>query len=275
MYLTNLVKNDKSLLDAKITNIVNTVLTKTRINAKRVNFYPSDALCSRKHYLESNIEYESESSPILTYSAVIGNATETMLIENLLNYNSDFVYAYDLSISSKTTGFDASEWLNYSGKIDLILNIDDQLILCDIKTYGKELRLEQYTAQLQFYAAVTGLENAAILAFSRNLVENGQFAFKYIPIDVSNDAKINAITVAFYAQLCYDANVLPHKPKKFRKTVECKYCYFKQACWDDTLDFKNDPNDELLKTAKELATEFVNEPFKLKRFLNMVERTHK
>lgn len=274
MYLDNIntsAINDQKL-SAKVSNYVLEALTTKRLNRKRTAFYPSDALCSRKHWLEMHEEYEFEANPILTYSAAIGNATEFMLVKQLQELNSELVWAYDLPINSKIDGFDKMEWLDYSGKIDLILNVDNELIVCDVKTYGKNLRIEQYTAQLQFYAAVTGLEHAAILAFSRNLVENGRFAFQYIPISVTREDKINAVTVAYYAQLCYDYNLLPVKPKGFRKTVECKYCYFKQRCWNDELkfDYNVDFDTKTLEQAKSLATQFVDEPGKLERFILMV-----
>lgn len=273
MYLNSIDTTtiEDSKLEAKVSNIVLNALTTKRLNKKRTSFYPSDALCSRKHWLEMHEEYEFEANPILTYSAAIGNATEYMLIKHLMETDSKLVWAFDLSINSKIDGFDKMEWLDYSGKIDLILNIANTLIVCDVKTYGKDLRIEQYTAQLQFYAAVTGLENAAILAFSRNLVENGRFAFKYIPISVTREDKINAVTVAYYAQLCYDYDILPHKPKGFRKTVECKYCHFKHRCWDNNLnEYKQDFDKSTFEHAKLLATQFVDEPGKSERFINMV-----
>lgn len=273
MYLNNIRGVAEKDLDAKVTNIVLEALTTTRTNKRRISFYPSDALCSRKHWLEMQEEYEFEANPILTYSAAIGNATEFMLVEHLLKFDPSLVFAHNLSINSKVDGFDEDEWIDYSGKIDLILNIDNELIVCDVKTYGKELRMEQYTAQLQFYAAVTGLNKAAILAFSRNLVESGRFAFRYIPISVTIEDKINAMTVAYYAQLCYDMNLLPIKPKGFRKTIECKYCHFKDRCWNDKLhnDYNDDNSNYLLNRAKEMATKFVNEPNKRERFLQMVK----
>ena len=212
---------------------------------------------------------------MLNYAAQLGNCTETMVIDALLEKFTEKVFAYNLSINSKENGFDSEEWINYSGKIDLILNSsDNDIIICDIKTYGKDLRIEQYTAQLQFYAAVTGARKAAILSFSRNLMINGKFAFDVIDIPVTNQHKINAMTVAFYSQLCTEVNILPSKPKEFRKTVECKYCWFKEKCWNNSIaaEFSNDEHKLLYIKAVKLATEFINKPGRLERFINSVKK---
>lgn len=246
-------------------------------NLHRGKLYGSQAgVCPRKNVINSFLETDATLSLSGSFYTSSGDCLEKNWIE-LLDYN-DKLIANSVKLAdnpnfikeSEATNcllYGMDEYLGYSGILDFVVLHDSKVWLLDSKVCGElpEKNSYNYERQVQFYSAVTGIDNSALLYLSRNIRKdfNRELDIAVLKVDCSHEKLLDVMTVAFLSKLCVDNEILPNKTQFFKKTVHCKNCSFVDFCYNDG-DLELYPlvqDEELLvkleKEAEELAVKFM------------------
>lgn len=196
----------------------------------RPHLYGSDAgFCSRRNVLLAHNTWlaNTVNSAGRGYMA-IGNAFEELLIQALKRNRSLIAAQFKgpqlpgLKISSR---YDA-----------IIFDPEGEIALLEIKTCGRLPDEEKPThlAQVQTYAAVSGIRRAHLVYLSRELSPRRPIALRTFAIDTSDEALRGRLKIAHESGLAAEAAALPPRPAHFRKHTECHYCEFRDHfCWAD------------------------------------------
>ena len=189
----------------------------------RPYLYGSDAgFCARRNVLlEHNDVIESLENTAGTAFMAIGTALENLLADalmrggRLLAQNQRLVQMPEVKVS---------------GKIDFIVfDHADQLALIECKSCG-DLPVQPkptHLAQIQTYAAVSGVDTAYLTYVSRKIVWRQPLAMKTFVVDTSEAAMFEKLRIAALSRLASDRKVVPEVPAHFRKHTECHFCEFR------------------------------------------------
>lgn len=230
----------------------------------------SSSLCPRQIALgiEAPERWYDKPKALEDYAA-LGNAIE----ENVLRkYRSaGQLYLDQWKIPEQLTKLG----LNVGGIIDAFIEIDGELVLLDIKTVGAvesapyiqlhshevndlvsgvdlvfpatDKRLKEtiekgvkdsHIAQLQLYAAITGIDNVYIQLMSRKVQDtyttDGDPSVKFEMVPVSTSSLEKRVAIVHYAERCRELGYLPDKLAGIKKTM-CSdaFCEFQAFCWKD------------------------------------------
>lgn len=230
-YSVPLFKGDPRLPKQDIDHWFQGVLTETGTPKVRPHLYGADAgLCARRNVLLAhNTWLATEVSASSNAYMSIGVALEDMLARGL--NNKERLYAQNLWLQEIPE-------LKIRGKIDLvILDHTDQLALIEVKTCGKlpDAPRPTHLAQIQTYAAVSGLHNAYLTYISRNVRDTfgPELALRTFPVSCTEAELTSRLHTAVLSELCSAQHALPPKPAHFRKHTECHYCEFRDySCWE-------------------------------------------
>lgn len=223
-------KGDTRLREADIDAWYQEQIRETGSASKRPYLYGSDAgLCARRNVLlEHNTWIPTGKSPATAAYMAIGVGLEDMLAAALKRRQRLLAQGQRL--------VDLTE-VKISGKIDLIVfDHDDQLALVEVKTCG-ELPTEPkavHLAQIQTYAAVSGIHRCWLTYISRNVRDSftEKLSLRSFPVDCSEDVLKGRLATALLSRTASDSHRLPPIPATFRKHNECHYCEFRdQFCW--------------------------------------------
>lgn len=226
----SIFKGDTRLKQADIDNWYQEVLRETGDASKRPYLYGSDAgFCARKNVLvEHNTWLNSSKSPATAAYMAIGVGLEDMLAAALKRN--------DRLLAQGQRLVEMAE-VKISGKIDLIVfDHEDELALVEVKTCG-ELPTEPspvYLAQIQMYAAVSGIHRCWLTYISRNVRDSftEKLSMRTFPVDTSEGVLKAKLQTALISRLASDQHKLPPVPSTFRKHTECHYCEFRDHfCW--------------------------------------------
>lgn len=128
-----------------------------------------------------------------------------------------------------------SEHPDIRGIVDAIyFGIDDKIMGMEIKSCGNlpGKPREEAINQALTYSALTGLD-MVILYFSRKVAGwDGKLIMKSFDVETSDDdmlAILSRICLAYYAHM---DNVLPPIPPGFAMEKDCRFCVFKDECWE-------------------------------------------
>ncbi len=207
-----------------------TVLAEMSNAKKRAYLYGADAgLCARRNVLlEHNTWLPSEKSAASQAYMAIGVGLEDMLAQGLRRK--------DLLLDQGRRLITIPE-VKISGKIDLIMfDAEENLCLTEVKTCG-DLPAEPkpvHLAQIQMYAAVSGITRCWLTYISRNVrVDFGsKLAMRTFRVDTSQDILRHRFTVALISAELSRRGLLSPVPATFRKHTECHFCEFRDAfCW--------------------------------------------
>jgi hypothetical protein len=206
------------------------LLTQTYPAKARPHLYGSDAgLCARRNVLlEHNTWIAGEKTATSNAYMSIGVALEEMLGEAIAKKGR--LVAKQLRLPIMPEVF-------VSGYADLVIfDSEEKLALVEVKSCG-QLPVEAkptHLAQVQFYAAATGLHRAWITYISRNVRSEfgSQLAIRTFAADCSEAALRPRLATAALSKLASERHSLPPVPAAFRKHTECHYCEFRDAyCW--------------------------------------------
>lgn len=194
----------------------------------RPHLYGSDAgFCARRNVLlATNDSLESSLNAAGMGYMVIGVAFENLLSEALQRANrllAQNIYLVDMPA------------IKIRGKIDLVvIDHQEELALIEVKTCG-DLPTEPkptHLAQIQTYAAVSGIRKAYLTYMSRKLIPKKPIPLRTFEVDTSDEALENRLRIAFLSELALAKGRLPAVPSTFRKHTECHYCEFRDHyCW--------------------------------------------
>lgn len=198
----------------------------------RPYLYGSDAgLCARRNVLlEHNTWLPSEKSPATQAYMAIGVGLEDMLAQSLQRNQRLIVQGQRLIEMPE---------VKISGKIDLIVfDHQDELSLIEVKTCGKlpETPNPVHLAQIQTYAAVSGITKCWLTYISRNVREEfgRELALRSFAVDTSKEVLKHRLHTALLSRHASDYHKLPQVPPSFRKHTECHYCEFRDVfCWGE------------------------------------------
>lgn len=227
------------------------ILTEVSEPRRRPYLYGADAgLCARRNVLlEHNSWIPSEGNPTGAAYMAIGVGLEDMLAQGLKNKGKLLVQGMRLVEMPE---------LKISGKIDLIIqDHEDELALVEVKTCG-ELPVEPrptHLAQIQTYAAVSGIHRCWLSYISRNVRDSfgTKLAVRSFRIDTSEEQLTNRLRIAALSETASKLHKLPPVPATFRKHTECHYCEFRDHfCWGTRIGLGG---DEASSPLAELSTE--------------------
>lgn len=277
--------------------------------------WASQSFCPRQMTLQAYMQEGTVPvSQSLEAYARIGTALESWIIDTYSAANELIIKDYQLDKELFEGYFDIG------GKIDLIVQNRGRWVLMDVKTAGvvdgnasiplsidETIALNQgndiiiraqderpkiqkpkgtskaYIAQLQTYAAITGLDNAFLLFVSRKVqdtfnVSSTMPSIQYVPVDTSIDALTKHITKIIYAIKMRDLGQMPSIPTDITKT-NCSdaFCPFVKSCWQDepfdmlvssvASTLSPDEDKALKMTSFEIAKEYMaNRPARLEKF---------
>ena len=197
---------------------------------KRPYLYGSDAgLCARRNVLlEHNSWLPSSKSPATAAYMAIGVGLEDMLAAALKRNEKLLVQSLRLIEMPE---------VKISGKIDLVVfDHEDKLSLIEVKTCG-ELPPEPkptHLAQIQTYAAVSGVHRCWLTYISRNVRDSftEKLSLRSFLVDTSQEVLVSRLKTALLSRLASNERKLPPVPATFRKHTECHYCEFRDHfCW--------------------------------------------
>lgn len=194
----------------------------------RPHLYGADAgLCARRNVLlEKNEWVDSNVNAAGTAFMAIGVALENQLAEALRRGGSLVVQGH------RTV--DMPE-LPIRGKYDLVVfDSQDELAIIEVKTCG-ELPTEAkptHLAQIQMYAAISGIESCWLTYISRKIVPLQPLQTRTFAVECGADALTQRLQIAALSRAAADLGWLPPQPPTFRKHTECHYCEFRDFfCW--------------------------------------------
>lgn len=223
-------KGDPRIKETDIDSWYQEQIRETGDASKRPYLYGSDAgLCSRRNVLlEHNTWIPTGKSPATHGYMAIGVGLEDMLAQALRRKERLFVQSQRLVEMPE---------VKISGKIDLVvLDHKDEFALVEVKSCGK-LPLEpkpEHLAQIQTYAAVSGVHRCWITYISRNVRSSfsENIDLRSFPVDCGADILTQRLLTALVSRTASDAASLPPVPASFRKHKECHYCEFRDSfCW--------------------------------------------
>lgn len=223
-------KGDTRLKQADIDNWYQEVLRETGDASKRPYLYGSDAgFCARKNVLvEHNTWLASSKSPATAAYMAIGVGLEDMLAA-ALKRNDRLLAQGQRLVEMKE--------VKISGKIDLmVFDHEDKLALIEVKTCGELPTVPSpvYLAQIQMYAAVSGIHRCWLTYISRNVRSSftEKLSMRTFPVDTSEEVLKQRLQTALISRQASDEAKLPPVPSTFRKHTECHYCEFRDHfCW--------------------------------------------
>lgn len=195
---------------------------------KRPYLYGSDAgFCARRNVLlGENVWIESTVNSAGKGYMAIGVAFEDILVQALKRKRH--------FLAGQLRGVELAE-LKISSKFDaIILDAQDNLALLEVKTCGQFPDEEKpaHLAQIQMYAAISGIRNAHLVYMSRDLSPLRSIPIRTFRVDTSDDALLQRLQIAEESAEAAKRRVLPPVPATFRKHTECHYCEFRDYfCW--------------------------------------------
>ena len=118
---------------------------------------------------------------------------------------------------------------------DIVLNSSDDKI---IKQLSRSYPKLSHKAQLETYAAITGVNTAFVTLFSRNVVDVwdqnsvNNPSIDFHPIDISDDNLSKRVGSLLYAQRCIDNGLVAEMPYQMSEG-NCNFCEHKNYCWNN------------------------------------------
>jgi hypothetical protein len=196
----------------------------------RPHIYGADAgLCARRNVLlEHNVWISGSKTAASNAYMTIGIAMENMLAHGLRKGG---------RLVATQVKLPAMPEVYVSGYIDLIIfDAFDELSIIEVKTCGK-LPLEikpVHLAQVQFYAAASGIPKAWVTYISREVRSEfgANLAMRTFAVPLEEEVLRSRLQTAAMSKLASAQHKLPPVPAHFRKHTECHYCEFRDAyCW--------------------------------------------
>lgn len=228
----------------------------------------SSSLCPRQIGLTMNVPPRTiKVLPTLADYASIGNTIEDNALSKYRKSGQLHLSQWKIPEELTSLGLDVG------GIIDAFLMVNGELLLIDIKTVGSvdtqsyvplqqdevttlmtggeitisstDERIKQtvekgvkdtHIAQLQLYAAVTGLDNVYIQLLSRRVQDtyttDGSPSVKFEQVPITLGALENRVAIVHYALRCLQLGFIPDKLKGIKKTT-CgdAFCNFQDYCW--------------------------------------------
>lgn len=212
--------------------------------AGRPYLYGSDAgFCARRNVLlQENTWIESTVNSAGRGYMAIGVAFEDLLIQALKRERR--------YLGGQVRGVELAE-LKISSKFDaLVLDPEDNLALLEVKTCGELPQEEKpaHLAQVQMYAAISGIRNAHLVYMSRNLTPLKPISIRTFQVDTGDEALLRRLATAEESAEAAKRRVLPPVPATFRKHTECHYCEFRDPfCWGERPGRGGDPEQPPLQ----------------------------
>lgn len=263
----------------------------TEQSFKQKRPYISSSMCQRQIALNGLMETRDVyRSPAMKYYASIGNAIETIIVNNYETAGNLLIHSWKLPKELFPEGIDLG------GKIDMIISYRGLPVLIDIKTVGvvdassyiniseEELRQlelgnditivaednrpkattskkikEAYQSQLQLYAAITGLDEIFLLSASRRVQDSftsgGHMSAVFNRIEIMNDTLKRRIAILIFGVMSRDLNLKPSKLLTLKKS-HCSdaFCSFVDHCWND-VPLEQDFNEMSLDQERSLKNE--------------------
>lgn len=236
-------------------NVMNSVLTTTFAPSISGKFYVESGSCIEKIY----VDLLDENNKVCIHDLKVTDNKDYLVNKHNANQQKLLL--------------DNSEYLGYSGVIDLVMfDHNDELTIVDVKTVGElpEKDSLNYVRQVQMYSAILGVDNAVLLYQSRNIKDRNDYQnplmMKISKIDTSEDTLLGVVETAFLSKLSIEHKLLPNISYNFKKTVSCKNCDFSNFCWDNNSEGLKVPlvqdldlEVQLMEQSQKLARKFMEE----------------
>ncbi len=231
--------------------------------------YISSSMCQRQIALNGMMQTRDVyRSPAMKYYAAIGNAIETIIVNNYEIAGNLLIHSWKLPKELFPDGIDLG------GKIDMIIQYRGTPVLIDVKTVGvvdassyinispeelRELELgnditiiaddnrpkatvskkikEAYQSQLQLYSAITGLDEIFLLSASRRVQDSftsgGHMSAVFNRIEIQNEILKRRIAILIFGIMARDLKLKPTKLATLKKS-HCSdaFCSFVDHCWN-------------------------------------------
>ena len=221
---------------------------------------------SGKFYVESGNCIEQ------IYVSLLDENNKVCVSDLKITDNKSYLYNKH-NLNQQKLLLDNSEYLGYSGVVDLIMyDHNDELTIVDVKTVGEfpDKDSLNYVRQVQMYSAILGINSAILLYQSRNIRDKNDYQnplmMKVSKIDTSEETLTRVVEIAFLSKLSIENHLLPSIAFNFRKTVSCKNCDFQKFCWENNSEGLKVPlvqdldlEVELMEQSQTLARKFMEE----------------
>jgi len=194
--------------------------------------------CDRALYFDF-LGYEKEEIDAATRMKFHnGNVSHRKIVSILLGCNDINVVGAEVTIPENDL---------ITGRADLVVSLDNQLYVVDIKTiadYGFNLLSsvsdisKNYIYQIQLYMHFLKIPNGIILFENKNTNEMKEFFISY-----NKDLCEKLIERMKNLKIKIDNKIVPEKPYDL-EDWQCNYCRFKKVCYgmNNNIDANNDNN---------------------------------
>jgi len=244
--------------------------TRTELSRQQKRPYISSSMCQRQIMLNGSLGDRSvHRSPAMKYYAAIGNAIESIVVNNYYEAGLLEIHSWKLPKPLFPEGMDLG------AKVDMIISYNGTPVLVDIKTIGvvdasayisltpEELRQleegsnvtilatderhkfttnkkikETYQSQLQLYAAITGLDEIFLLSCSRRVQDGfnleGNISARFSKIETDEQQLVRRVAVLLFGVMARDLRIKPPPLAGLKKT-HCNdaFCSFVSHCWNN------------------------------------------
>jgi hypothetical protein len=188
--------------------------------------FASDSQCPRRSVLFNFTEDTIPKSESSEFYFKIGDALQAVVETAFSNLG--------IFIASETYIPDI-EGMNLRGKIDVIINHDNQIKLLEVKSCGglPSKPKEAHVHQASIYQLATGLPTS-IVYVSRHVYDWKNQRLKIRAFDILEDEKtsLSLAKKLTYINYCIEAERLPAIPKHLNQDEHCFFCPFKPICFE-------------------------------------------
>lgn len=275
--------------------------TRKQFQQKRPSI--SSSLCQRAIALNGLLPTrEVPTTKTLGLYADLGNTIEDFVVDKYRTAGQLVIDSWKLPTELLPRDY------NMGGIIDMIIVHDNQPILVDIKSVGQVTALntltltdkdidslqsgeqliikstdqikakpgksvkEVYNAQVQLYAAITGIDGKVMMVSRRvqdGYDEDGNLSLAFKNVPMSDDELAKRMAVVFFGIECRENKILPNKLKGIKKT-HCShaFCSYVDYCWNGgqsptelyniTLQEQQPEHTNLMRECYEYAQEYVS-----------------
>lgn len=212
--------------------ILKVLSAKTKTGKRFRPFAGAVAYCARQNWFFANREGEpGYTNPSLTLYQGIGNGIEEKIVKGMAAHG--MLLGTQVSLPNPPSHFK----INVGGFIDAIgIGSTGKVTAYEIKTTGAmpSSPKANHLSQAMTYACLGGIDHVAIVYVGRQVQNfpDPTPLVKTFLIDVSGlmPEYMSRIVEACHSLTNPEA---PMRPATFRKSFECQYCDFKEACWNE------------------------------------------
>lgn len=250
------ITNDEADNQINLVNMLNKGLIKHGNIQKRNRMWASSAgLCIRRNTLQNDPLVETlhdNTDSVRHMYQEIGKSYEAEIIQSFRNLGVLRFADYKLPELKN------DEELNIGGKVDFIIEYQNELIGVEVKTRGSDLKIkESDIKQAQIYHLITGLPFYVLIA-DRNIQKYGREGLnaRAVKVEMRHDERLDLVTHLILSEHLIKRGVIMPFDNNIYESKVCENCPFFNVCPKYRLNDKIET--DLIYKAEQAAMKFLD-----------------